>query len=85
MKVIKEPRAWTDSLDKRPKQWNTDMRFGLWNVTSLYWAGSLMTVSRQLSRYKLDLVGVQEIGWEAGGTKPAGEYTFFLWKGEQES
>jgi hypothetical protein len=36
------------------------MRFGLWNVRSLYRAGSLMTVSRELVRYKLGLVGVQE-------------------------
>jgi hypothetical protein len=56
-----------------------DMRFGLWNVRSLY-RGSLMTVSRELSKYKLDLVGVQEVRWEGGGTKPAGEYTFFYGK-----
>jgi hypothetical protein len=43
-KVIKEPRTWTDTQDKRPRQWNTDMRFGLRNVRSLYRAGSLMTV-----------------------------------------
>jgi hypothetical protein len=54
-----------------------DMRSGLWNVRSLYRPGSLMTVSRELARYKLDLVGVQEVRWEGGGTEPAGEYTFF--------
>jgi hypothetical protein len=47
------------------------LRFGLWNVRSLYRVGSLMTVSRELSRYKLDLVGVQEVRWEGGGTEPA--------------
>jgi hypothetical protein len=40
---------------------NLDMRFGLWNVRSLYRAGYLMTAPRELSRYKLDLVGVQEV------------------------
>jgi hypothetical protein len=40
-----------DSLDKRPKREKMDTRFGLWNVRSLYRAGSLMTVSRELSRY----------------------------------
>jgi hypothetical protein len=59
------------------------MRFGLWNIRSLYRAGSLMTVSREVARYKLDLVGVQEVRWEAGGTKPAGEYTFFCRKGNE--
>jgi exonuclease III len=58
-----------------------DMRFGTWNVRSLYRAGSLVTVSRDLARYKLDLVGVQEVRWEGGGTEPAGEYTFLYGKG----
>jgi hypothetical protein len=66
-------RNWTDSLDKRPKWEKMDMRFGLWSVRSLYRAGPLMTVSRELSRYKLDLVGVQEVRWEGGGTEPAVE------------
>jgi exonuclease III len=57
-----------------------DMRFGTWNVRSLYRAGSLMTVSRELARYKLDLVGVQEVRWEGSGTEPAGEYTVFYGK-----
>jgi hypothetical protein len=59
------------------------MRFGLWNVRSLFRAHSLMTVSRELSRYKLHLVGVQEIRLEGGGTEPAGEYTFFYGKGNE--
>jgi hypothetical protein len=52
------------------------MRFGLWNVRRSYRAGSLKTVSRKLARCELDLVGVQEVIWEGGGTEPAGEYTF---------
>jgi hypothetical protein len=60
-----------------------DMRFEMWNVRSLYRAGSLMTVSRELARYKLDLVGVQKVRWEGGGTEPAGEYTFCHGKGNE--
>jgi hypothetical protein len=60
---------------------NTDMRFVLWNVRSLYRVGSQTAVSRELSRYKLDLVGGQEVRWEGGGTEPAGECTFFYEKG----
>jgi exonuclease III len=60
-----------------------DMRFGTWNVRSLYRVGSLMTVSRELARYKLDLVGVQEVRWEGGGTEHAGGYTFFYVKGNE--
>jgi hypothetical protein len=35
-----------------------------------------MTVSRELLKYRLDLVGVQEVRWEGGGYEPEGEYTF---------
>jgi hypothetical protein len=70
-----------------------DMKFGLWNIRSLYRARSVMTVSRELSRAgsvmtvsrelsKLDLVGVQEFRWEGGGTEPEGEYTFFFYYGK---
>jgi hypothetical protein len=59
------------------------MRFGNWTVRSLYRAGSLKTVSRELARYKLHLFGVQEVRWEGGETEPAGEYTFFYGKGNE--
>jgi hypothetical protein len=75
-KRINEPRTWTDFLDKRSRQRNMDMRFGTWNIRNLYRVGSVMTVSRELSRYRLDLVAVQ-VRWEGSGTLPAGEYTFF--------
>jgi exonuclease III len=57
------------------------MRFGTWNVRSLYRAGSLKTFSRELARYKLDLVGVQEVRWEGGGTETARETQFSMESG----
>jgi hypothetical protein len=42
-----------------------------------------MTVAEERSKYKLDLVGVQEVRWNVGGTEPAGEYTFFYVKGNE--
>jgi hypothetical protein len=42
-----------------------------------------MTVEEEISKYKLDLVGVQEVRWDGGGTEPAGEYTFFYGKGNE--
>jgi exonuclease III len=59
------------------------MRFGTWNVRSLYRLGSLMTVARELARNTLDLVGVQEVRWEKGGTVRAGDYTFSCGKGNE--
>jgi hypothetical protein len=42
-----------------------------------------MTILRELTRYKLDLVGVLEVRWEGSATEPAGEYTFFHGKGNE--
>jgi hypothetical protein len=57
-----------------------DMRFGTWNVRSMYRADSLMTNAREISKYRLDLVGVQEVRWGRGNSEPTGEYTFFYGK-----
>jgi hypothetical protein len=38
-----------------------NMRFGVCNIRSFYTAGSLVIISRDLLKYKLDLVGVQEV------------------------
>jgi hypothetical protein len=57
------------------------MRFGTWNVRSLYRAGSITAAARELSRYKLDSVGVQKVRWDKGGTIRAGDYKFFYGKG----
>jgi hypothetical protein len=40
-----------------------------------------MTVEKEISEYKTDLVGVQEIRWDRGGTEQAGKYTFFYRNG----
>jgi hypothetical protein len=54
------------------------MRFGSLNIQSLYRAGSLVTVSKELSKYKLDLVAVQGVRWEV-------RIQIFLWKRGNEN
>jgi hypothetical protein len=61
-----------------------DLRFGTWDVRSLYRIGSIKTVARELGKCKLNLVGVQEVRWEKGGTEGRGLY-ISLWTGEWES
>jgi hypothetical protein len=53
----KKPRTWTDSLDNGPKHKKMDMRFGTWDVRSMYRAGSLRTVTKKY----------QNISWSTGG------------------
>ena len=40
-------------------------------------------MARELARYKLDLVGVQEVRWDKGGTVRAGCHNFFYGKGNE--
>jgi hypothetical protein len=64
MKGHKKPLTWMDSLDKRHKRKKMDMRFETWNVRSMYRAGLLRAVAEEIARYKLDLLGVQEVRWD---------------------
>jgi hypothetical protein len=48
----------------------------------MYRAGLPRRVAEEISKYKLDLLGVHEVRWDRGDTETAGEYTFFLWKQE---
>ena len=52
-----------------------DMRFGTWNVRSLYRAGELGLVTTEIDRRRMDLVREQEVRWE-GRMR---EIHFILW------
>jgi exonuclease III len=57
------------------------MKFGIWNVRSLYRVGAIKLVVGELEKFKLDLVGVQEVRWEGEGYQTADNYRFFFGKG----
>jgi exonuclease III len=47
-----------------------DVRLNTWNVRSVYRAGSLRAVVEEITKYKLDLVGVQEVRLGLSVTEP---------------
>jgi hypothetical protein len=57
------------------------MQFGTSNIRSLCRAGLLKTVLRELGKFKLDLVRVQEVRWERDGTERAEDCTFLYGQG----
>jgi len=61
----------------------TEKKIGTWKFRSLYRAGSFKVAARKLASYKLDVVGVQEVRWDKGGTVRAGDYDFFYGKGNE--
>jgi exonuclease III len=44
------------------------MRFGNWNIRNLFKAGSLKTVASELAKYNVDVVAVQEVILDEGGS-----------------
>jgi hypothetical protein len=54
--------VWTHSLEKRPELRRIGMTLGTCNVRSLYRAGSLISVARDISEYMVDLVGSDRTG-----------------------
>jgi hypothetical protein len=73
------PKELSGNFRKRKR----DILLGIWNVRSLYMAGSLTAAARELARYKLDLVGVQEVRWDKESTVRAGDYNFHYGKGNE--
>ena len=75
-----KPRNKTDSL-ARPQQRNKDLRFGTWNVTSLYRTGGVTLVAKELARYRIDFVGVQEVRLDGNGISQIGDYLLYYGEG----
>jgi hypothetical protein len=44
---------------------------------------SLRVVRVEIPKYKLELMGVQQVRLDGGGTERAGEYIFFYGKGNE--
>ena len=57
------------------------MRVGTWNVRSLYRTGAVTLVSQELAKYRLHLVGVQEVRLDGNGISPIGDYMLYYGKG----
>jgi hypothetical protein len=83
MKYFKALQTWTDSL-ARPKQWKKDMRFGTWNVRSLYRVGAIKSVVEELEKYKLDLVEYKRLGGKGRDIKQQTIIYFSLEKGYRD-
>ena len=52
------------------------MRFCTRKYRSPYRTGSLTAAARELSRYKLDLLGMQEVRWDFGARYEKGTIAF---------
>jgi len=49
----------------------TELFIGTWNVRSMYKTGTMKTKISCLELYKLDIMAVQEVGWDGSGSLKA--------------
>jgi hypothetical protein len=70
--------GWIIWNDQSNRKRTLDLEHGISEVS--YRLGSLKTVSRELAKYKLDLVGVQEVRWDKGGTEPTAYILIWKWE-----
>ena len=57
------------------------MRIGTWNVSSLYRTGVVVGIVKEVGRYNLDIVGLQEVRLPGEEIRNYGSYTLFHGKG----
>jgi len=63
---------------ERHTQRKIDFRFATLKLRSLYRAGSLKTVTSEMTKYNLGLLAIQEVRWVNGGGQPADDYIYFM-------
>jgi hypothetical protein len=71
--TVRKPKMWPRNSQigwNRPMQWkrNKEMRLVTWNVHTLYRAGAMNEMVKEMERYKIDVCALQEIRWQGKGT-----------------
>jgi hypothetical protein len=61
---------------RRPGK-NNCLRFGTWNVLTLYKSGALRNVINAAVEYGIQVLAVQEVRWTGSGVLDRREYTFY--------
>jgi len=61
--------------------WNSkgknDLAIGTWNVRTLLQVGKMNEMAVELSRYKLDIIALQEIRWKDAGAIIKKDFTLY--------
>lgn len=66
------------SKDFRLENWKSALRFGTWNVRTLFKPGAVGTVVKEIERYKLGVVALQEMRWKNTGSMQISNTTLFF-------
>ena len=61
---------------KRNKNKKIARKIGTWNVRTLLQPGKLASVTKEMERVQIDILGLAETRWRNSGTKQYGDYTY---------
>ncbi|KAF0703874.1 ribosome biogenesis protein TSR3 isoform X1, partial [Aphis craccivora] len=68
--------AW----DNKTGNWKNGLLFGTWNVRTLFKPGAAQNIVKEIEKYKLKIVALQEIRWDDTGTLDIQETTILYGK-----
>jgi len=63
---------------KRHGNGNTELTFGTWNVRTLYKPGAAQSMIKEVEKYGLGIVALQEIRWKEAGSIDMGNMTILF-------
>ena len=58
-----------ESNNQKPRSSNKSLRIASWNVRTMYETGKSAQLSREMQRYKVDILGISETHWIQSGQK----------------
>ena len=73
-----------DLSDRTPSSSARSLRIASWNVRTLYEAGKCVQATREMQRYRLDILGVSETHWIQSGQKKLRSGELVLFSGKEE-
>ena len=59
----------------------TTTKLGTWNVRTMFEAGRAQQIANEMSRYKINLLGISETGWTKSGRFPLASGQTILYSG----
>ena len=67
-KAVRKSKLWPRHSQiewNRPRHWKiiNEMRIANWNLWTLYRAGVMNELVKEMGKYKVDICDLQEIGW----------------------
>jgi exonuclease III len=56
--------------------WKSDLIMATWNVKTMLIPGKMQEISKEIMKYKIDIIAIQEIRWQGKGRIDKLDYTF---------